>query len=84
MAEPITLSRHAIERAREMGLLFRDIAEVVTDPEVSYTQMERGETQVTAKRGDISVVYDCKTSVVITVLLNRQEQWDRSRDKVRR
>lgn len=78
----ITLSPHAIARAREMGLSFADITEVVRDPEVTYDQSHRGPGRVVAKRGDLSVVYCSDNGVVITVLLNRLEQWDRSVDRL--
>jgi hypothetical protein len=82
------LSRHALSRCEEMGLTHADIERVVLHPEVDYCATKnRGvrtsDNQRIAKRGDLSVVYDCRSHTVITVLLNRQEQWDRAKDKVR-
>lgn len=75
------LTRHALGRMAEMGLTRTDVVEVVDRPDTDYC--DRKVPRRIAKRGDLSVVYDPNTLSIITILLNRVEQWDRARDKVR-
>lgn len=64
---------------REMDVDRSTVLGVLDYPEVDYVSQDRR----VAKRGDLSVVYQPSNRVVITVLLNRTEQWDRTQDKVK-
>lgn len=77
LREEITLSQHACDRAREMGLTFAEVALVMTDPEVDYSSTKYGAERRVAQRGDLAVPYDSVTKRAITVLYRRVDQWDR-------
>lgn len=68
-------SRHARERMAQMGLDARDVLAVLLRPEVSYEQSNRDGR--VWQRGEISVVTAPVEPVVITILWNRKEDWQR-------
>lgn len=67
-------TRHARQRIEEMGLEVRDVLAVLLRPEVSYQQTRGGHLW---QRGAISVVTARDEAVVITVLWNRKDDWQR-------
>lgn len=67
-------TRHARERMAQMGLEVRDVLAVLLRPEVSYQQTRGGQLW---QRGAISVVTARDEPVVITVLWNRKDDWQR-------
>jgi len=79
-AARLRLSRHARDRAHELGATGRDIALCVTRSEQSYPQHPRyagaeGGSRRVYQRDGLAVVVDESNRVVVTVLLRRQQQW---------
>jgi hypothetical protein len=66
---------HARHRLEEMGLTKRDVLAVLLAPEVSYEQSNRDGR--VWQRGPIAVVTALEDPVVITVLWNRKDRWER-------
>ena len=66
---------HARHRIAQMGLTTRDVLLVLLRPEVSYEQSNR-EGRVW-QRGEIAVVTAPVEPVVITVVWNRKDRWER-------
>lgn len=66
---------HARHRIAQMGLTTRDVLAVLLRPEVSYEQTNRDGR--VSQRGPIAVVTALEEPVVITVLWNRKDRWER-------
>jgi uncharacterized membrane protein len=66
---------HARHRIEEMGLTKRDVLGVLLAPEVSYEQTNRDGR--VWQRGRIAVVTALLEPVVITVLWNIKDRWER-------
>lgn len=67
---PATLTRHASQRADEMGVTARQIANTLADPEVTYDQNYRGDLRRVFKKADLAIVTNREATRVITVLWN--------------
>ena len=78
------LSHHAQIRLIEMDLEPAAVYEVLSDPEVRYSQSRYGPDNELWQRGDLSVAVNARTGVVITVLWRRTEQWTRDEFRARR
>jgi hypothetical protein len=70
------LTEHAKLRMQEMGLNRVAVGLVANDPEVTYTQGDRGWARV-AQRGDLAVVFNPNTREILTVLWRSQERYQR-------
>lgn len=69
------LTRHALERAVEMGLSRADIVAVLDDPENDYPgdpRYDRSRRRI-ATRGALDVVYEPQNRLVVTVLFHGRE-----------
>jgi hypothetical protein len=66
---------HARHRIAQMGLTTRDVLLVLLRPEVSYEQTNRDGR--VWQRGPIAVVTATDEPVVITVLENIKDRWER-------
>ncbi len=69
------LTSHARRAAAARQYSTREILLAIADPEVSYTSYDYGSNRMVHKRGDLAVVADHGSQVVITVLLNSYERW---------
>lgn len=71
---PIGLTRHAFERAREMGVDLDEIRETIRNPETDYPGSAKYPGTRKATRGRLAVAYKPgDRPLVITVLWNRLE-----------
>lgn len=79
----IRWTHHAERRRREMDLSAALVEEIVREPEVDYSQRDRGAhaDRRVAKRGAYAVGYSVEdgATVILTVLHNTQARYDRAR-----
>lgn len=74
------LSFHAAQRMVEMGLTASDVEGVLEGFENRYEQPKYGPGRVMYQRGEVAVAcaeVPGEEKVVVSVLWNRKEQWDR-------
>ena len=74
------LTWHAAERMVEMGLTASDLEQVLDGFENRYEQSRYGEGRFVYQRGGLAVGTAERAGdkpVIVTVLWNRKEQWDR-------
>ena len=60
-----------------MGLTDAEVLQIVLEPETAYAQPRRGRDQWLAQRGRHAAAYNPVDRVIITVLYNTQEQYQR-------
>lgn len=70
----LTFSEHAKLRRKEMHVTEDQVALVISDADQSYPQRRQRRMY---QRGDLAVLVNERTGVVITVLWNRRDQWSR-------
>lgn len=73
------LTKHARERARELGYTFAEVVLCADQPELTYTQTDYGPDECVHKRGDIACVVNLHSRVVVTVLLPLVDEWEHGR-----
>lgn len=81
------LSPHAEQRADQMGVGLEHVFAVLRDPAVTYppsrAYLARYPNRRLAASGDLTVVYDSSTRVIVTVLWNSDEEFERGGDRPR-
>lgn len=75
------LTRHARERAAELGFALIDLLEAAANPELTYGQPDRGPHQAMHLRGDVAVGVDTGSLTIITVVLRRDDRWEHGTDR---
>lgn len=68
------LSRHALDRATQMGLDRARVVETLDEPEVAWPSHQDRRIAV---RESLAVVFDPASHVVITVLWHTEAEWSR-------
>ena len=82
MGERVRFTPHGAERAAQMGLTRRDIVDLLREETtVTWSTFKYGAERRVAIAGELAIVMS-KDRRIITVLLHRQERWDRVVDKV--
>ena len=74
MTAPWFLTMHAIKRCREMSLDRTAVVAVLDDAEITWPSYGR----VVAAKGELAVVHDPTTRVVVTVLWWTQDDYQRA------
>lgn len=68
-------THHAIKQMIARQISDSDVRAVLSGATTTYEQSYRGSRQRVHQRGDLSVVTDLTNTIVVTILLNRPDQW---------
>jgi phage-related baseplate assembly protein len=69
------LTAHARSAARSRGFNLQEILLTAADPEVVYTAYDYGPDREVRQRGDVAVVVDSSSEVIVTVLWRHLDSW---------
>jgi hypothetical protein len=69
------LTAHARSAARSRGFTVQEILLTAVKPEVVYTAYNYGADREVRQRGDVAVVVDSSSEVIITVLWRHRDDW---------
>ena len=72
----LNYTHHAIKQMVARQISDSDVQDVLRNAKVRYEQNHRGSRQRVHQGSQLTVVTDLTNTVIVTVLLNRQERWD--------
>lgn len=68
-------SHHAIKQMIERHVTDTDVQDVLRNASIRYEQSYRGSRQRVHQHGELAVVTDLTNTVIVTILLNRKDDW---------
>jgi hypothetical protein len=74
------ITKHAAERAKELGFDCDELLDAAVYPEVAYGQGERGEGEAIHRKGDVTVGVNEQDKIVKTVVLTTKREWEHGSD----